>query len=333
MKVLILKPSSLGDIIHALPVLRLIKQQRPDWEVHWWISKPFAPILEMDRDIKALHHFHRHDWVTPAGWARGLSQLRRLREEQFDLVIDLQGLARSAAFGWVANGAYTVGLHQHRDGVAGFYDVAIERPEPNAHAVDWCRAVLPALGLKAEGEFDWLPARPWLQPKLEEQGYTAGDRWIALCPGARWDSKRWPLESFSSLIESMKGQGARFAIVGGTEDQELGRQLAEHDGCVDLTGQTTLPELIEWLRACSVLVTNDTGPMHMAAALGKPVVALFGSTNPDRTGPYQAAGTVLQTVDLDCVPCMARTCGRDVDRECLRRISPETVAAAVAACE
>ena len=111
-KVLILKPSSLGDIIHALPVLRLIKRQRPDWKVHWWIAKHFAPILEMDGDIAALHHFHRSGWGTRKGFSRGVMQLIRLRNEQFDVVIDLQGLARSALHGWLANASYTIGLHQ-----------------------------------------------------------------------------------------------------------------------------------------------------------------------------------------------------------------------------
>ena len=332
-KVLILKPSSLGDIIHALPVLRLIKLQRPDWEVHWWISKPFAPVLEMDRDIKALHHFHRHDWGAPRGWTRGVMQMRRLRDERFDLVIDLQGLARSAIFGWVAGGAFTVGLHQHRDGIAGFYDVAVERPGAEVHAVDWNRAVLPVLGLAEEGEFDWLPARPWLQTKLVDQGYDPDYQWIVLCPGARWASKRWPIESFASLIDKLYSPNKRFAVIGGKEDQRLAEKLADHPHCLDLTGRTTLPELIEWLRVSTVLVTNDTGPMHIAAALKKPVVALFGSTHPGRTGPYQTSGRVLQTDNLDCVPCLARDCVREVERECLRQITPTAVAAAVAACE
>jgi lipopolysaccharide heptosyltransferase I len=333
-KVLILKPSSLGDIIHALPVVRLIKRQRPDWKVHWWIAKHFAPILEMDRDITALHHFHRNDWGTVGGFLRGVRQLYQLRREHFDIVIDLQGLARSALFSWVANGSYTIGLHQHREGAVAFYDVAIERPALKTHAVDWCRKVLPVLGLESECEFEWLPSRPWIAEKLVGQGYLSGKRWIALCPGARWPSKRWPLESFVRLMEEFESDPkVHFAVVGGVEDRAAGNQLATYKRCLDLTGRTTLPELVEWLRKCDVLVTNDTGPMHIAVAIGTPTVSLFGPTDSYRTGPYQARENVLHRTDLECVPCFQRHCARAIDRECLRKISPTQVSQVIADCE
>lgn len=332
MKVLILKPSSLGDIVHALPVLRLIKRQCPDWQVHWWIAEPFAPLLERDTDITALHLFHRRGWGTPAGLAKGLAGMAALGREKFDVVIDLQGLARSALHGWAAQGTFTIGLHQHRDGAAAWYDAAIERPSPKTHAVDWCRAVLPAMGLEAEGDFDWLPPRPWIAESLIGQGYDPEARWIALCPGARWETKRWPMEHFEALVGKLtEAPDTRLVVLGGKDDAELGRQLAG-ERVLDLTGQTTLPELTEWLRACAVLVTNDSGPMHIAAALGTPVVALFGPTDPERTGPYRAGGAVLQRTELDCLPCLSRQCKYAVERACLRDISPSTVAEAVAAC-
>ena len=156
MKVLILKPSSLGDIIHSIPVLRLIKIQRPDWEVHWWVAKHFSPILEMDRDISALHFFDRQGWGSFSGIRLGVNRIRRMRRERFDVVIDLQGLARSALHGWALRGGYTLGLDQKREGASLFYDEAIERPNQETHAVDWCRSVLPKLGLQSEGSFEWL---------------------------------------------------------------------------------------------------------------------------------------------------------------------------------
>ena len=112
MKVLILKPSSLGDIIHALPVLRLIKRQRPNWVVHWWVAKHFAPLLEMDPDIAALHYFDRNAWSEAQGLCRILESIGQMRREQFDVVIDLQGLARSALHGWAARGAYRMACNK-----------------------------------------------------------------------------------------------------------------------------------------------------------------------------------------------------------------------------
>ena len=328
MKLLILKPSSLGDVIHALPVLRLIKRQRSHWQVHWWIAQSFAPLLQNDSDLAAVHPFRRRDWGTSGGLARGVQQLGQLHRERFDVVLDLQGLARSAAFSWIARAGLTIGLHQHREGAAFAYDVAVERPSSNAHAVDWCRAVLPYLGLENNDDFEWIPRRDNPLPEC----YEAGQRWLALCPGARWENKRWPMESFETLTRNllMEQGNLRVVVLGGKEDAELGVRLGAIGArCVDKTGQTTLPEMVEWIRASEVMVTNDTGPMHVAAALGKPVVALFGPTDPRRTGPYQARGTVLQASAMECVPCLSRTCTAEYDRDCLRNIRVAKVAAEV----
>ena len=328
MKLLILKPSSLGDVIHALPVLRLIKRQRPHWQVHWWIAQSLAPLLQNDPDLAAVHPFQRRGWGTPIGLARGVQQLGQLHRERFDVILDLQGLARSAAFSWIARAGLTIGLHQHREGAAAAYDVAVERPNPNTHAVDWCRAVLPHLGLENNDDFEWMPRRE--NPLPED--CKPGQRWIAMCPGARWDNKRWPMESFETLTRQllMEQGDLRVVVLGGKEDAALGARLgAVGARCLDKTGQTTLPEMVEWIRASEAMVTNDTGPMHVAAALGKPVVALFGPTDPRRTGPYHARGSVLQTTAMECVPCLSRNCTATRERDCLRTITVTEVAEAV----
>jgi ADP-heptose:LPS heptosyltransferase len=122
----------------------------------------------------------------------------------------------------------------------------------------------------------------------------------------------------------------RFAILGGMPDRTLGETIAQAapGRCVDLTGRTSLPEMVEWIRICELLVTNDTGPMHVAAALGKPLVALLGPTEPRRTGPYRQLDQVIQ-LPLPCVPCMKDSCHFDQPLECLRGISPEAVFARV----
>ena len=333
MKVLILKPSSLGDIIHALPVLRLIKRQRPDWTVHWWIAKHFSSLLEMDPDIAALHYFDRNAWSEAQGLCRSLESIGQMRREQFDVAIDLQGLARSALHGWAARGAYRIGLQQNRECAALFYDERVERPTPETHAVDWCRAVLPRLGLQTDGEFEWMPERPWLNKRLTEQGFEAGSRWVVLCPGTRWPSKQWPVEYFEQLMGELAGGSVRFAVVGSGAEKILGKRLAGRRDCVDLTGKTTLPEMTEWLRASSVVVTNDSGPMHVAAAVGTPVIALFGPTNASKTGPYGARGTVLAADSKDCAACARGLSYKAEGCDCMRSIAPTTVAEAVAACE
>jgi len=155
-----------------------------------------------------------------------------------------------------------------------------------------------------------------------------GRRWIILQPGARWLNKRWPAEHFAELARRLaaKNGDLNFAILGGTEDEALGRVIAHAvpGRSLDLTGKLSLPEMVEWVRFSELMVTNDTGPMHVAAALGKRVVALFGPTEPARTGPYGQIEHALQ-LDLPCVPCMRSRCTYFKPLECLRALSPAAV--------
>jgi heptosyltransferase-1 len=333
MRILILKPSSLGDVVHALPVLRLLKQHRPEAEIYWWLEASLVPLLEDDPDLTEIIPFERRRWATPRHWPEAWRSLRRLRHLSFDWVIDLQSLARSGAVAWLTNGAFTIGLDDAREGARGFYDVAIARPSPQTHAVDWYLQVLPALGVPVHRQFTWLPERPQVSARVLEQWNGAGAPWVALQPGARWDNKRWPVEHFARLVREPSAAlaEARFIILGGRADQSLGQAIAaaNPDRCLDLTGKTSLPETIEWLRRCSALITNDTGPMHLAAALGTPVLALFGPTDPRRTGPYGSGHRVLRQ-PLPCAPCMKDSCANAQPLECLRAIPPARVADAVA---
>ena len=254
--------------------------------------------------------------------------IRWLRAQNFDLVIDLQCLARSGAFAWLANGKFLVGLDEVREGARGFYDLAVPRKSFHTHAVDWYLAVLPPLGVPVHKNFQWLPERPEIAAAVKSKWPVENSRWIALQPGARWLNKRWPVEYFAELVHRLaeKFPDTRFAILGGKGDQPLGEIIsrAAPERCLNLCGQTSLPEMVEWLRLCDLMVTNDTGPMHAAAALGKPLVALFGPTEPRRTGPYGQLENVLR-IDLPCSPCMKSDCHFEKPEECLRAIPPALV--------
>ncbi len=329
-KILILKPSSLGDVIHALPVLRLIKLHHPDASVHWWIEKNLSPLLEGDRDLDGILHFRRKRWTSPWRWDELTRSILDIRRHRFDWVIDLQSLLRSGAMAWLANGGRTMGLDDPREGARGFYDIIVPRRTVETHAVDWYLDVLPPMGVPVRREFEWLPERSAVARAVEAKWPREGARWIALQPGARWWNKRWPVEHFAALVREISGAhpDVRFAIMGGSDDRALGSALAQAcpERCLDLTGRTSLPEMIEWLRRCSLLITNDTGPMHIAAALGTPVLGLFGPTNPRRTGPYGPGHRTMQAA-LPCVPCMKESCGNINTLECLRAITPQAVAA------
>jgi lipopolysaccharide heptosyltransferase II len=258
--------------------------------------------------------------------------LQQMRAAAFDWIIDLQGLARSALVAWLARGGLTVGLDDLREGAGAFYDVAVPRPGPDSHAVIWYLKVLTLLGVPVYWDFTWLPARPEVAAAVQRRWQPGSTRWVAIHPGARWTSKCWPAEYYAQLLREYAAEDAsvRFAILGGQQEQKLGASIAQAapGRCLDLTGQTSLLEMIEWIRLCELIVTNDSGPMHVAAALDKPVVALFGPTDPRRTGPFRQMHRALRS-SLPCQPCFRATCHYAQPLGCLRAIAPHTVVAEV----
>ena len=318
----------MGDVIQALPVLRLLKLHYGGAEIFWWIDSALAPLLEGDPDLAGVVRFERQRWGKPRHWPEMVRSLRWLRAQHFDLVIDLQCLARSGAFAWLANGEQLVGLDEIREGARGFYDYAAPRKSFHTHAVDWYLSVLPRLGVPVHHDFCWLPERPGMAAAMQAKWPVDTARWVALLPGARWENKRWPAEYFAELVRALAQRfpDLRFAILGGKDDKPSGKIIFEAapERSLNLCGATSLPEMVEWVRRCHLMVTNDTGPMHVAAALGKPLVALFGPTAPQRTGPYGQQENVLR-LNLPCSPCLKAVCRLFPPDECLRQLAPETV--------
>jgi ADP-heptose:LPS heptosyltransferase len=203
--------------------------------------------------------------------------------------------------------------------------------------VDWQRALLAHLGVPLRTGWEWIPSRTAAAGQLvRDVPELSRDRWIGLQPGARWDNKRWPVPCFVDLVGrlSRSHPGHRIVLFGGPEDRSLGQAVAQADParCLDLTGRISLPGMIEAMRRVDLLVTNDTGPMHVAAALGKPVVALFGPTDPSRTGPYGQVEAALRAPQPPpCAPCLKAFCRHSEPLACLHGITPAQVASAVSA--
>jgi heptosyltransferase I len=335
LKILILKPSSLGDIIQALPVLRLLKLQFRTAEIFWWVDSRFAPLLEDDPDLAEIVLFKREQWASPLHWPDMVRSIQWMRAQRFDWVIDLQGLLRSAVFAWLARGELLIGLDNPREGgregASLLYDVAVGA-SGRSHAVGRYLSVLPALGVPIHRNFRWLPERPGVAASVRAKWPVAGlnpqSHWIAIQPGARWPTKCWPAENFAELVRRFAEQfpDVRFVVMGGAADKPRGEIIycAAPERVLNLCGETTLLEMIEWLRLCSLMVTNDTGPMHAAAALDVPVAAVFGPTDPRNTGPYGQLENVMR-IDLPCSPCLKSYCRWKKPMECLTAISPTAV--------
>lgn len=311
-----------------MPVLRLLRRHYPSATIHWWISASLAGLLEEDPDLDGLIRFQRRGWFKPAQLVAGWRGLQRIRAFEFDWVIDLQSLLRSSVLGRLSGAGRFVGLTDWREAAPVFQQISVPRPSPTTHAVDWYLRVLEILKVPVSKDFEWIPKRPRIAASVRRQISHPSEPLIGFQPGARWNNKRWPVHHFRELAIRITRAipSARLVVFGSAEDSGLGSTILDGLGSehLNLAGKTTLPESMEWLRCCRVLVTNDTGPMHIAAALGTAVVGLFGPTNPLRTGPYGQIENVLRH-PLPCAPCMRSRCRHSEPLACLENLSPATV--------
>ena len=310
---------------------RLLRLHYPGALIDWWLSDSLLGLLHEDPDINQVIPFTRRGWARPSSIKAGFKAICKIRATQYDLVLDLQSLLRSGIVAWLSKGGLCIGLQDPREGAPLFHDISVPRPSTSTHAVDWYLEVLRLLSVPIDRPFEWLPERIQMVP-TELQQALAGSRekqaWIALQPGARWSNKRWPLENFRALAIRLTSQFpcVRLVVFGSTDERPWGEKIlyglpATH---LNLAGQTSLGTAIEWMRHCHLLITNDTGPMHIAAALKTPVIALFGPTDPNRTGPYGQLNNVLRT-DIHCAPCLQSRCHRKPEIECLTGLSVELV--------
>ncbi|NPA49391.1 MAG: lipopolysaccharide heptosyltransferase I [Thermodesulfobacteria bacterium] len=322
MKILLVKLSSLGDVIQALPVLSGLKAVFPEAEIDWVVEEPSAAILRNHPLLRRLLVFRRPQIL--AGLKRGsFAELRRflhpLREETYDVVLDLQGLLKSGLIVGVSRGRCKVGFANHREGSPLFYNLKLPPYDPEMHAVRRYLSTLRVFGLETpEAHFSFPPL-----PPLEElrRKFALPERFAVLVPVARWPTKLWTTEGWQVLAQRLKREGIFPVIVGAKGDASYARKILAGAPGLSLCGETDLLELATLLRGASVIVSVDTGPMHLAAALGKPVVALFGPTAPWRTGPYGEGHRVIFK-GLSCSPCFKRECA---SRRCLTEIAPEEV--------
>lgn len=305
MRILIIKPSSLGDVVHALPTVNLIRKKFADAHISWLINAELSPLLKKCPVINDCIEFHRRD---SGKW---LPLLRQLRRQRFDLVVDLQGLLRSGLFAFTTGAHRRIGLSDAREGSRFFYTETVQ--VPRLHAVD--RYLLAAKHLGCEGAIEFPLG-------LDERAPSRS--LIAVNSSARWNTKIWGDDKFAALIRQLPAD--RIVLTGSASEASRIEKIAQ--GRRNLAGKTDLLELADLYRQCAVLITNDSGPMHLAAAVGTPVVAVFGPTDPLLTGPYGDRHVVLRAGIL-CSPCLKDHCAHTPPMECMDKITVEQVLAAV----
>lgn len=314
MQILVVKLSSLGDLFHAVPTVHALRQGLGA-AVDWVTQTNYVELVRCFTDVRRVIGFPRR-----AGRLAWLPFLRDLRYERYDLIVDLQGLMKSALVARFARGNRRIGPSFHREGSRLLYDEVAGARDKRRHAVEETLDVIRHLGLPLPE----LPVFPVAFPKKPLA--TARPR-IALAPCSRWPTKNWPVANFCEVACAIREQtGATFFLLGGQENREVcdAIALALGAGAVNLCGQTSLVEMGSVMAEMDLALTVDSGPMHVAAALGVPVVALFGPTEPARTGPYGAGHRVINVPDAACPTCFSDRCRRG-DLACMERIRPDRV--------
>lgn len=300
--ILIIKPSALGDIVHALPVLDALRTAFPEARITWMIREEFAPLLECVRGLDETLLFRRRQmgrWYAPEGWTALRELLVRLRSERYDLILDLQGLFRTAMFAWLSGCKKRVGMTTARELAPLFYTHKVRPVADSLHMVDRYRGMLEAIGVKTfqpHGTLEPPASAVQRVGHLLEDAGLEPKRFAALIPGAAHTSKQWPIERFAVVAEGIsKHFGLALAAVGTAGEKKIIAALQQN--CVapvaDFSGKTTIPQLVALLGQAHLVVSNDTGPGHIAIAQRVPTVLIFGPTNPAWVGPYQQPEAVV----------------------------------------
>ncbi|MGC4099078.1 MAG: glycosyltransferase family 9 protein [Nitrospira sp.] len=324
-RILLIKPSSLGDIVHTFPVVAAIKRQWPESHITWVVKRQWAELVERAEGVDRVWPVD----MTVRSWIR---EGRALRAQRFDLAMDLQGLFRSGILARLSGAPIRIGFANGREGSPWFYTHRVPVLSPDIHAVDRYLSVAAALGVS-------LPDTPRFGFRLLEEdmvtarelcrrrGFSIDRPWVAMNIGTRWPTKRWPLESFAAVVDQLyTAHLDPVVMIGGAEERgftKCMRALTDRP-FIDLSGEIPLGCLPILLSTATAMVTNDSGPMHIAAGLGVPVVAMFGPTSATRTGPYGDGHQVL-TSGVSCSPCYSRVCRHSPELECLHLITPTHV--------
>jgi ADP-heptose:LPS heptosyltransferase len=327
-RILVVKLSSLGDIVHATPCLRAIREFFPAADISMVVDRRFADIIRHNPRKDALIESERRPGLL-ATWAGIRAELAPFLtgRARFDLAVDFQGTARSAAWVYASGARIKAGRGAMRPGWQGAVS-----PDLSRHAVCVCAEIARSLEIPVSD----LNPEVFLSPTDEEvlngilraQGVPR-EGFLLLNPFSRWESKEWPMERYVDILQQLGGEISLPVVLAGsaaeaTKAGELLRRLDTRQAW-SLAGKLTLGQAACLYGRARLMLTGDSGPMHIAAALGVPLVALFGPTLPEQTGPWGQAHMVVQAIR----PAHHHVYRSDPEQTHMRAIDPATVLAAI----
>ena len=331
-KILVFKPSSLGDILHVFPALQILHDKYPEAELDFVVNPEFAPLLDFSPfPIRRRILFERKKLAALTTAPKAFFALiKNLRQEKYDLVIDFQGLFRSSFF---------VGISSHRkNSVCGF-----DSPREKISRIFYSRRAVVSSSHAVEKNVELANFAIFTDAQVPSPAVPIADKfkailsglpgaYILLLPGARWESKCFPAKLFAetAVNVSKKRTAVHFVIAGSKAEipraEELKKNLPANFPVTDLTGKTSLGELFALIDQADAVVCNDSGPMHIAALLQTPVFAFFGPTDPVKTGPWGQSDRVFKT-NCDCSVCMKKEC--PLPETVCHAVDPQAVSAAI----
>lgn len=329
-KILIVKLSAIGDVIHALPVAAALKAQFPQAKITWLVEKAAYDLLANHPYIDEVILFDKPRFKSWSGLLRyGPSYIKDLRGKHFDLVLDLQGLFKSGILAWASGSKQRFVYENAREG-SQYLSTVVKGKHSQGHVVEQYLDVARHVGCVVQSVDFAICPDEIVQKQAKAIAAHAGLKmerpYVLLALGANWPNKIWPYQYFAALADMLYEQNVVPVMIGGPGDTLLAQQVLECTAIppIDLTGKTTLLQLAAIMRHATAFVGGDTGPMHLAAAVGKTVVALFGPTDPRRNGPFGAQHHVL-VADIACQGCWQRRCMQQPMIDCMAMITPQVV--------
>lgn len=342
MNILIVKLSAIGDVIHTLPALNAVRKKYPDAHITWLVEEATYSVIKGHKALDKIIVSRRKTWLK--GFAgrfclknirEACSFIKELRDTRYDLILDFQALLKSGVLIGLARGRRKIGFDKGMDHQEHSYIFLNERIKPvdmEVHALTRGMMLLESIGIHSREAVFNVPIsdrdRDAADDLLMQHGIKAPKALVAINPMAKWETKLWDNLKFSSLAERLiKQANADVIFTGGMEDHEAIEYIISNmkTRAANLAGKTDLKTLAALYEKTSIVVSTDTGPMHLAAAIGTPVVALFGPTAPWRTGPFGPGHTIIKA-DLECSPCFKRQCDTI---NCMKQITVDEVLDAV----
>jgi 3-deoxy-D-manno-octulosonic-acid transferase/heptosyltransferase-1 len=333
--ILIVKLSAIGDVIHTLPSLAALRRLYPDAHITWVVEEAAADLIKNHPCLDAVLVSRRKRWnkdFRGGQFRRPLEEIRSfinlLRQRPYDLVIDFHGLFKSSIIVFLSRGKRKLGYDSLQE-LSGLFLNEKILEDMSKHAVDRYLDLPRHLGAKTDNAQFVLPSDEEAQARVQNllRKYNLEDKkFIAVNPIALWETKLWSNEKFAHLADLINDKLQMKVVFTGSEKEPLNKIISlMTTQSINFGGETSLIELACLYKKARIVISTDSGPMHLAAAVGTPVIALFGPTDPARTGPY-GLGHVVIRAGLDCSPCFLKKCPTT---KCMEDISPQQVFAAV----